>query len=592
MNKRVLALSTAALLGVSLYTGEIVAQANSVSSTKVEQQTDTHEGLIFALQNGAPASYGKDLTVKVFDGSRLVTTKQITKTDSDYPKLENSGVSLSTKDGLVKGHSYQLKLFAGQQEMKVIAGHFEFGKAANMTFSVDAQAFLTGKRTFRIVDAKTGKPIDAKVTAIPNLSEGVQDNQKITKHTDSHGLMTISTEDPSFIRGVIYHFDIAGYEQASELNFNLIGGEKGSQIETIKVNPAKVSGDTNKQSQFKALTAQFSADKKRIELSGTPNAAVNLYAVSNGNHLGDGGLKLDGNGHLNLNLNDEAKWMEFTSFDFTAKGSFEVFSYKDPIKDTPLKERVAVLMDGGTASEAKDGFLINDIKPIPNQEITGKAAKNADLSIIYLGNEGLPHDYNVKADKDGKWTLRMDHQDDDDAATLKNGDLIVVSNGQNYVEKNVGQETLKKPTLNPGNVNSGQSQSRDVTSRNIGVPTEVGKASEKPVSSATNLSPDNKPQTKPANHQKNSKKLAARGLTLTSTRKIKHRKIIKVAGKRRFYKNYHLSKWVKVRTKKHFLVTRELVFQKKGRQVKYFQIKDKNNKKYIVFAGYAKTIAE
>lgn len=210
-----------------------------------QPQSQIQERFVFSLLNGAPANYQQPLTIKVLDHTNAdkVVVKKLSATNADTPTQETSGLTFSTKDGLEKGRTYDLQVWAGKQQWKPETAQFKFGDQKSINIDVDAYAYREGHHVFQIIDSQTKKPVQAKVTAVPNLSE--KKVPTVVKSTDKDGKVTISTSDKNFLRNAIYHLEVSGYDVVGGVNnWNLIGGEtdnKPIQIE-VKKNSDQSSG--------------------------------------------------------------------------------------------------------------------------------------------------------------------------------------------------------------------------------------------------------------------------------------------------------------------------------------------------------------
>ncbi|MFD1124225.1 hypothetical protein ACFQ22_02450 [Lentilactobacillus raoultii] len=293
MNRKRVKLSIAMIgVGSGLLFGGLVtalpnssqfAQATAVTPNKVSSQ-QVQEQLQFALTNGAPANYGKALTIKVLDHGKVIVAKTLPATKAEEPSQDTSGVTLISNDQLVKGHTYDLQVCANNQQEKPDPTQFKFGDQASLDVTVDAQAYQNGTRRFQLIDSQTKRPVQTKAVAVPNLSskEGA-----VTKETDQNGLVTFSTQDPNFLRGTLYHVEAPGYQVVGGvLNWNLIGGE-ANQTPT-KIELKKPVDDNNSHQGTTVPTptpntnssASTSTDSASSTSSAVVSSATNSSAVS------------------------------------------------------------------------------------------------------------------------------------------------------------------------------------------------------------------------------------------------------------------------------------------------------------------------
>ncbi|AQW21041.1 hypothetical protein PL11_003450 [Lentilactobacillus curieae] len=592
MKKRYIFLSVAALLGVGAFADNAVAATTS-SQVAAKPQAETSEALVFSLQNGSPAAYGKDLTVKVYDGQKLVTTKVIKKTTDEYPSLANTGVTLTTKDGLVKGRTYKLVLTSDNQQVKPLTETFEFGDKQELDVEVDAFAYLAGKRVFKIVDADSGKPIaNTSLKEIPNLNGAVKDNQKIAKHTDENGLVTVSTDDKEFIRDVIYHFDIDGYNQVGVMNFNLIGGEKGDKVEVIKVKPVTVAKPQVETSEALVFSLQ----------NGSPAAYGKDLTVK----------VYDGQKLITTKVikktTDEYPSLANTGATLTTKDglvkgqTYKLVLYSDNQKVKPLtesfkfgdKQKLDVEVDAFAYLAGKRVFKIVDAD-------TGKPVKNANLTEIPNLNGAVKDNQKIakRTDKNGLVTVSTDDKEfirdviyhfDIDGYTQvgeMNFNLIGGEKGDKVEVIKVKPAKVIKPSVpakpaSPVEQPSTQqpvSQTQQPSSQPV-APTESTNSTPA-VQNPAPVVNSNSSTSQPAKPVKKNN-----SADLLATKFVKGKRYVKVSGSHRFYSNYHLNKWVKTRTHKQFTVKAKLVIEKQGHKLNYDLISDRHGHKYVIYAGF------
>ncbi len=253
--------------------------ATVANSTDVAHPTQvTQENLQFTLLNGIPANYNKALTIKVLDHGKVITTKTLPATNAEEPSQSSSGISLSKKDNLVKDHTYDLQIWADNQQEKAEPSQFKFGEKASLDVAVDAQAYQEGQRHFQLIDSQTKAPIQAKVIAVPNLTD--KNAPTVTKEADKSGLVTFSTSDQNFLRSTLYHIEVPGYQAVGGvLNWNLIGGETDPTPTKIELKKVASTNDGHQKAAVPSPTTN-SAGASTVSNSSAGNSSTPVNNAS------------------------------------------------------------------------------------------------------------------------------------------------------------------------------------------------------------------------------------------------------------------------------------------------------------------------
>ncbi|WP_283680376.1 hypothetical protein [Lentilactobacillus sp. Marseille-Q4993] len=570
MKKRYIGASAAFLLALSA--GAVLTDQTSVSAeaavTKQAPTANSSESFTFSLVNGMPVSFEKNIIVDVMDGGQVVTTKTIKSTESEYPDANNSGFTLSEKDGLKSGHNYSFRLYDGKQEWKVLDSSFTFGKDKAKSFEVDAQALQQGTKTFKIVDSKTGKPVSgAVVTAVQNIDNPVN----IDKQSDQNGIVQFLTSDKNFNRDVIYSLDVKGYEIKDGMpNWNLIGGEDGKDVTTVKVAAEKpVVADKSEDFTFSLLNGMPVSYDKDI------TAKV-----------------LDGDKVVATKVIKSTK-EEYPS----AKNSGFTLSTNDGLQDG--KKYSVKLYDGKQEWKVLDSSFTFGKDKAKSFEVDAQALQQGTKTFKIVDSKtGKPvSGAVVTAVQNIDNPVNIDKQSD------QNGIVQFLTSDKNFNRNVIYSLDVKGYEIKDGMPNwnlIGGEDGKDVTTVKVATK-EVTPAKDQEVTSSTPAGSVIQPSSSsvsgtndansasvPSSSSQQPVKVKKTGVDLISIKAVHKAKPVKVSGKHRFYKNTMLSKWVKTSTKKQFRVTAKVTVSKNGKKLSYYKLVDSHKHVYYVWNGFVK----